>query len=335
MTMPRPTATRRRAIAAAAGLAALAVPGLLPRSARAQAWPSRPIRILVGFPPGGTADAYARAIGEHIAERVGQPVVVENRPGAAAMIALEAMAKSAPDGHTIALAPTSSYWQSRVVFRRIPFDPDRDIVPVTLLPAGPLVIGVTHNHPAKTMGEFVQWAKTHPASLGTFAPASTAHMLIDVINRNQGLTINAIHYKGEAPMWVDAASGQVNGGIGTFQSFSALYEKGALRPIAVNTATRSPKLPAVPTLVEQGLTDPILALEAWTSLVAPAKTPEPVLARIADLAVEFADTPRGLQFRERYGIARKPTTHREARRIAAEDAPRWIELARSLGITLD
>jgi tripartite-type tricarboxylate transporter receptor subunit TctC len=332
--MHGPVDSRRRRLAAA-GLATLVVPGLPASIAHAQAWPSKPIRILVGFPPGGTADAYARAIGEHIADRVGQPVVVENRPGAGAMIALEALAKSAPDGHTIALAPTSSYWQSRVVFRKIPFDPDRDIVPVTLLPAGPLVIGVTHNHPARTMTEFVQWARTHPASIGTFAPASTAHMLIDVINRSEGLTINPVHYKGEAPMWIDAASGQVNGGIGTFQSFSALYEKGALRPIAVNTATRSPKLPAVPTLVEQGFTDRILALEAWTSLVAPARTPEAILTRIAELAVEFADTPRGLQFRERFGIARKPTTHREARRIAAEDAPRWIELARSLGITLD
>ncbi len=328
-------ATRRRALAAGTGVAATIVPGLHVSSAFAQAWPSKPIRILVGFPPGGTADAYARAIGEHIAERVGQPVVVENRPGAAAMIALDAMAKSPADGYTIALAPTSSYWQSRVVFKKIPFDPDRDIVPVTLLPAGPLIIGVTHNHPAKTMHEFVQWAKTNAASIGTFAPASTAHMLIDVINRSQGLSITAVHYKGEAPMWVDAASGQVNAGIGTFQSFSPLFEKGALRPIAVNTSTRSPKLSAVPTLVEQGFTDRILALEAWTSLVAPAKTPEPILTRIADLAVEFADTPRGLQFRERYGIAKKPTTHKEARRIASEDAPQWIELARSLGITLD
>ena len=245
------------------------------------------------------------------------------------------MAKSPADGYTIALAPTSSYWQSRVVFKKIPFDPDRDIVPVTLLPAGPLIVGVTHNHPAKTMREFVQWARSNPASIGTFAPASTAHMLIDVINRSQGLSITAVHYKGEAPMWVDAASGQVNAGIGTFQSFSPLFDKGVIRPIAVNTSSRSPKLPAVPTLVEQGFTDRILGLESWTSLVAPAKTPEPILARIADLAVEFADTPRGLQFRERYGIAKKPTTHREARRIAAEDAPLWIELARSLGITLD
>ena len=328
-------ANRRRVLAAGAGLVAASVPGPHVSSARAQAWPTKPIRILVGFPPGGTADAYARAIGEHIGERTGQLVVVENRPGAAAMIALDAMAKSPPDGYTIALAPTSSYWQSRVVFKKIPFDPDRDIVPITLLPAGPLVVGVTHTHPAKTMREFVQWARSNPASIGTFAPASTAHMLIDLINRSQCLSITAVHYKGEAPMWVDAASGQVNAGIGTFQSFSPLFEKGVIRPIAVNTSNRSPKLPTVPTLVEQGFTDPILALESWTSLVGPAKTPEPILARIADLAVEFADTPRGLQFRERYGIAKKPTTHREALRIAAEDAPQWIELARSLGITLD
>jgi tripartite-type tricarboxylate transporter receptor subunit TctC len=324
---------RRAGLAAGASLAIGALAGVNPL--RAHSWPSKPIRIIVGFAPGGTADTYARAIGEHWAQKLGQPVVVENRPGAGAMIALDLLAKSPADGYTIGLAPTSSYWQSRVLFRKLPFEPERDLAIVTLLPAGPLVFGVPASHPARTVTEFVEWARTNEASIGTFAPASTAHMVIEALNRSRNVSIKAIHYKGEAPMWVDTVSGQVQAGIGTYTTFSAMYSKGGLRPIGVTTMDRSPKLPEVPTLVEQGFEVPMLALNSWTSLVAPANTPDAVLSRLADLSVEFADTPRGLQFREQFGIAGKPTSLEEARRRYRDESPVWIETARSLGLTLD
>ena len=324
---------RRRGLAAGAGLA-LGALGLA-RPARAQAWPARPIRILVGFAPGGTADTYARAIGEHWSTRLGQPVVVENRPGAGALIALDAVAKAPPDGYTIGLAPTSSYWQARVLYKKMPFEPDRDLAVVTLLPAGPLIVASPTSHPARTMREMIDWAKTNRTAIGTFAPASSAHLVIETLNRGQGVKIEPIHYKGEAPMWVDAVSGQVQAAIGTYTTFSPMHAKGGLRPIGVTTMQRSPKLPDVPTLVEQGFTDRMLGLDSWTSLVAPGGTPDPVLARLADLAIEFADTPRGVQFREQFGISKKPTSLEEARRRYRDEAPVWIEMARSLGITLD
>ncbi|MFT3799638.1 MAG: tripartite tricarboxylate transporter substrate binding protein [Burkholderiaceae bacterium] len=325
--------SRRRNIGHALRLSAAMAVGL-PSAARAQAWPNRPIRIIVGFAPGGTADIYARSIGQHWSSRLGQPVVVENRPGAAALIALEMLAKSAPDGYTFALAPTSSYWQSRVLFKKIPFDPDADLTPMTLLPAGPLILGAAPDLPIRDLAGLVAHARAHKTSIGTFAPGSGAHMVIEAINRAYGLSITAVHYRGEAPMWLDAAANQVQAGLGTYATFAAVQDKG-VRPIAVTTSSRSPKLPDVPTLVEQGMTDRFLALESWTSLVAPAGTPPPILARLADLATEFADTPRGLQFRDQFGISAKPLSFAETTSRAREDAPVSIDMTRSLGITLD
>lgn len=324
---------RRRGLSLALRLSATTLVGATPLL-RAQDWPSRPIRIIVGFAPGGTADIYARSIGQHWSTRLGQPVVVENRPGAAALIALEALTKAAPDGYTFALAPTSSYWQTRVLFKKIPFDPDRDLMPMTFLPAGPLILAVPPQLPVTNLKELVAWARSNKTSIGTYAPGSTAHLVIEAINRAHGVTITPIHYRGEAPMWLDVAANQVQAGIGTYASFAAVMQKD-VRPIGVTTSHRSPKLPDVPPLVEQGLTDRFLSLEGWTSLVAPANTPSEILTRLADLTVEFADTPRGLQFRDQFGISLKPLSYAETTRRARDEASVWIEMTRSLGITLD
>jgi tripartite-type tricarboxylate transporter receptor subunit TctC len=306
--------------------------GTAARPLRAQTWPSKPIRFLVGFPPGGFADLYARAMGEYFSSRLGQPVVIENRPGVVGQIALTTLVQSAPDGHTLCLAPPSSYWQARVLFKKLPFDPDRDLVPVTFLPAGPPVQAVASTHPARNMREFIEWSKAHPTSWGTFGPGSSAHLFVETLNRSQGASMTPVHYKGEAAVWVDVIGGSVQVGSTTFSSFAAMYAKGGLRPISVSGPKRCPKLPDVPTLAEQGFSEPLFGLETWSSIVAPANTPEPILARLAELSVEWAGTPSGLRFLDQYGIHRPPTTLAETKEFARRDAPIWIETVRSLGL---
>jgi tripartite-type tricarboxylate transporter receptor subunit TctC len=306
--------TRRR-IAGTFGLAAIAV--ALPRAAAAQGaagWPNRPIRILVGFPPGGLTDAYARQYGEFLSARIGQPVTVENRPGAGAMIALEALAKSPADGYTIGFTTSGTLWQNRVLYRKLPYDADRELTPVSLFPSGPLVFGVHDKLPVRSVQEFVEWAKR---------------------NRANGTKIESIHYKGEAPMWVDVASGQVQVAIGSFQAYNTVASKGLVRPLGVTGRFRSPRLPDVPTLTEAGMKDELVKLDGWLPMIAPAGTPEPVLARLSEVALEWGESPRAAQLRETFAIPNKPTPLDETRRRYKDESVVWIELARKLGITLD
>jgi tripartite-type tricarboxylate transporter receptor subunit TctC len=333
--MDRFDASRRR-IAAALGLAPLAA--TLPQTAVAQAaaaWPVKPIRILVGFPPGGLTDAYARQYGEFLGAKVGQTVTVENRPGGGAMIALEALAKSPADGYTIAFTTSGTLWQNRVLYRRLPYDADRELTPVSLFPSGPLVFGVQDKLPVKTIGEFVDWAKRNTTSMGTYAPASYPHMVADTINRAHGSKIESIHYKGEAPMWVDVASGQVQAAIGSFQAFNTVASKGLVRPLGVTGRFRSPRLPDVPTLTEAGMSDRLVTLDGWLPLVAPAGTPEPILVRLSEVALEWGESPRAAQLRETFAIPNKPTPLAETRQRYKDESVVWIELAKGLGITLD
>lgn len=323
---------RRRALAAGTSFVLASATGIAPRIAGAQAWPSKPIRFLVGFPPGGFADNYARSMAEHFHARLGQPVIVENRPGIVGQIALTAVAQADPDGHTICLAPPSSYWQSRVLFKKLPFDPDRDLSVVTFISAGSAVQAVADKHPAKNMREFIEWSRSNPASWGSFGPGSSSHLIAETLNRSQRTSITPVHYKGEAPIWIDVVGGNIHAGSTTFSSFAALYAKGGLRPISVWGSVRNPKLPDVPTLLEQGFTEPLFGLDAWSSIVAPANTPEPILAKLADLSVEWAATPAGAQFLDRYAIPRPPTNREETARYAKNDAPIWIETVRLLGL---
>lgn len=334
--MDRTDDTRRR-IAAALGLAPLAA--ALPRPAAAQAaqaaWTSRPIRVLVGFPPGGLTDAYARQWAEHLQQRTGQTVTVENRPGAGAMIALEALSKSPGDGTTFAVTTSGTVWQNRVLYRKLPYDADRDFSPVAFFPSGPLVFGINATLPPKTVAEFIEWSKRNTVSMGTYAPASYPHMVADTINRANGTKIESIHYKGEAPMWIDVASNQVQVAIGSFQAFNAVASKGLVRPLGVTGRFRSPRLPDVPTLTEAGMNDALVRLDGWLILIAPSSTPEPILARAAEVALDWGETPRAAQLRETFAIPNKPIGLEESRRRWKEESAVWIDLARQLGITLD
>ena len=332
--MDRIDASRRR-IAAALGLSPLAA---LPLAATAQGvagWPSKPIRIFVGFPPGGLTDAYARQYGEFLAAKVGQTVTVENRPGAGAMIALDAAAKAPGDGHTIAVTTSGTVWQNRVLYRKLPYDADRDFAPVTLFPSGPLVMGINAGLPPKTVSEFIDWAKRNTVSMGTYAPASYPHMVADTINRAHGTKIESIHYKGEAPMWVDVASNQVQVAIGSFQAFNTVASKGMVRPLGVTGRFRSPRLPDVPTLTESGMSERLVTLDGWLPMVVPASTPEPIVARLAEIAVEWGESQRAAQIRETFAIPNKPTPLAETRQRWKDESAVWIDLARQLGITLD
>ena len=326
------TATRRRFLSATAALGAGAyIPAAMAQSGK---WPNKPIRIVVAFPPGGLTDAYARLYADQLSAKTGQSVVVDNRPGAGAVIAIDMVAKSPPDGYTLLMTTSGTVWQNRVLYSKLPYNLDKDLTPVTVFPSGPLVVGVTEKVPATTMKEFIAFAKTNQTNMGTYAPGSYPHMVADQTNRREGTKIQSIHYRGEAPMWVDVVSGQIQIAIGSYQAFNTVSTRG-VRPIGVTGTYRSPKLPNVPTLQEQGITDTLVGLEGGLPLMAPAGTPEAVLKMLSAVVVEGANSERAAKLRENFAIPSKPRNLVDTRKFWEIEVPVWIKVAVDLGIKLD
>jgi len=343
MIVTRSPRSRRGFVAQglAAAAAVLGMPGravLAQPQARAQAaterWPNRPIKIIVAFPPGGLTDAYARLYAEQLTAALGQPCVVENKPGGGAVIAIDAVAKSPPDGYTLLMTTSGTVWQNRVLYTKLPYNLDRDLTPVAVFPSGPLVMGVTEKVPARNLREFIDWARANPCSMGTYAPGSYPHMVADQLNRSHGTKIQSVHYRGEAPMWVDLASGQTQVAIGSYQAFNTVSTRG-VRPIGVTGSYRSPKLPDVPTIAEQGIEGRLYGLEGGLPLMAPAGTPETVLQALSRVVVQGADSERAAKLRETFAIPNKPKNLAGTRADWEREVPVWVKLAVDLGIKLD
>ena len=329
---PVDTTSRRQALAMISAAAGTAV---WPEAfAQAGKWPSKPIRIVVAYPPGGLTDAYARMYAEQLTSILGVSAFVENKPGAGAMIGIDTVAKAPADGYTLLMTTSGTVWQNRVLYSKLPYNLDKDLTPIANFPSGPLVVGVSEKVPAKNILEFIEFAKANQTSMGTYAPGSYPHMVADQINRNHGSKILSIHYKGESPMWVDVASGQLQVAIGSYQAFNTVAGRG-VRAIGVTGSYRSPKLPDVPTLVEQGMKDPLVALEGGLPLMAPSGTPEAVLKILSGVVVQGANTERAAKLRESFAIPNKPKNLIESRRDWERDVPVWVKLAVDLGIKLD
>ncbi len=324
---------RRRMLAAsAAALATLAF------DVGAQAWPSRPIRMICPFPPGGLTDLYTRAIADHLQQVLGQPVLVENRPGAGGLIGNDSVAKAAPDGYTFLVTIQTTLVQGQVLYKKLPYNPETDFTWISALGAGHLPFAVPASLPVRSFREFVEYAKTNRTSMGTYAAGSFPHMIAGQLNKLYGTKIEAVHYRGETPMWIDVAGGQIQGAIGSVAGVLPHVQKGSVRVVAVPTNVRSPKLPEVPevpTFIEQGFTDPVFALRGWIGLFGPAKLPREIVERVSRLTIEAGESARLKQIYDQFGIAERPTTPEEFLRLYRTDGPQWIAITRELGITLD
>jgi len=325
---------RRQFLATAGALGAASLMPLATAQTQSTKWPNKMIRIIVAFPPGGLTDAYARMYAEHITAKLGVPAVVENKPGAGAIIGIDAVAKAPADGYTLLMTTSGTVWQNRILYSKLPYNLDKDLTPVALFPSGPLVVGVPDKLPVRNMREFIEYAKTNQASMGTYAPGSYPHMVADQTNRTAGTKIVPVHYRGESAMWVDVASGQLQIAIGSYQAFATVQSRG-VRAIGVTGAYRSPKLPDVPTLVEQGVEGRLVGLEGGLPLMAPGGTPEPVLQALSRVAVDWANTERAAKLRDTFAIPNKPKNLEGTRKDWENDVPVWIKLAVDLGIKLD
>ena len=306
--------------------------GLLPSPSIAQAWPAKPIRIICGYPAGGLTDTFARAYGEAIAQKTGQPVFVENKAGASGAIAAEQVKSAAPDGYTLMWTISTTMVMNKVLFKKLPYDPDKDFVPISWMDAGHLPTIINKNVPAKDLKEFAAFARNNKTSLGTYGAGSYSHCAVEGMNRSLGLKMEAVHYRGEAPMWIDVASGAVQGGSGSYAAAASVLQSGAGRAIAVPTRVRMKKLPDVPTFLEQGVNDITFQLQGGIMLVGPAGMPKDIVVKLSDMMVEAGKSERIQKILDTFGIDTAAQDHVFFERFLAEQGPKWIELVKSLNI---
>lgn len=322
-------ATRRRLLRLGSAAAALA----LPSPAFAQdSWPSKPIRIICGFPAGGLTDIFARAYGEAIAQKTGQPVYVENKAGASGAIAAEQVKSAAPDGYTLMWTISTTMVMNKVLFKKLPYDPDKDFVLISWMNAGHLPTILNKDVPAKNLAEFVAWARSRKVSLGTYGAGSYSHVAVEALNRHYGLAIEAVHYRGEALMWQDVASGAVQGGTGSLASAASVLQSGNGRPIAVPSMTRSRRLPDVATFYEQGATDQAFLVRGWIGLVGPAGMKPEIVQKLSDMMVEAGKTERIQKILDTFGIDEAARDSRYFEKVVREEGPIWIDLVKGLNI---
>jgi tripartite-type tricarboxylate transporter receptor subunit TctC len=322
----RPTRRDVLRYGSAAALAALPAPAI------AQAWPNKPIKIVVTYPAGGLTDVFARAYGEYVSQKVGQPVVVENKTGAAGAIGAEMVKSSPADGYTLMFTNSTTMIMNKVLFKKLPYDPDKDFALVAWFNTGHLPTIINKDVPAKNVAEFAAWARDRKVSLATYGAGSYAHVVTETLNRHYGLKMEAVHYRGEALMWQDVASGAVQGASGSYASASAVLQTGAGRPIAVPTMERMKKLPDVPTFYEQGLTEKAFQVRGWVGCAAPVGTPDDVVQKLSDLMVEAGKTERIQKIIDTFGIDEAARDRAYFKKVLDEEGPVWLDVIKTLNI---
>ncbi|MBP0462448.1 tripartite tricarboxylate transporter substrate binding protein [Roseomonas sp. PWR1] len=315
----------------------LAAPALaLPAAARAQApFPDRPVRYIVPFPPGGLTDIMARLVGQKLAEIWGRPVVVENRAGGNALIGADAVAKSAPDGHTL-LAITMTHAVNATLFPNAPFDFRRDLTTISVLGSLPLVVVVNaERNPARTLGDLVQQAKQRRLNGGSSGNGSPPHLGLELFRRaaQAGDNITHVPYRGGAPSVTDLAGGSLDLMVSNLPECIAQIQAGRLRPLAITSAARHPLLPEVPTVREAG--QPMLEMTNWTAMMAPAAVPAPLLARLeADTRAAIRDADVGRRARDG-GFTVEGWDRARSLAFVTEETARWARLVQEAGLRAD
>ena len=313
-------------------LLASAAAALCPTAALAATkFPTKAIRIVVPNAPGGAADITARAVGEHMAKTLGQPVVIDNRPGAGGVVAGQTVANATPDGHTLLLI-SSGTAVSAALFKQLPFDTLKAFTPVAPLATFDLVIVANEGGDFNTLGDLIQFARQNPGKLNLGTPniGTTQHLAAELFKSAAGLDLQVVPFKGTPDVITAIRSGQLHAGLDILSPLLAQIHGKALRPLAVTGAKRSRVLPDVPTAQEAGLTG--LSAASWNGLAVPAKTPQAVVERL-NQAVNAALKDAGVRQKlETLNLDPHPGTPRAAAEMLAGDIRRWGEVIAKAGI---
>jgi len=302
-------------------------------SARAQQYPAKPIRFVVGYSPGGGNDLIARIVAARLQSKINQPVIVDNKPGAGSIVAAELVARAAPDGYTLLVAPSGPMTINPAVYSKLPYDPLKDFVPVTMLAEFPLLLVVGAEQPVKSVKELVEYARAHP-DLANYASSATPFQLAsELFNARTQSKFQHIPYKGSGDAVQAVAAGQVLMALADSGPISGPLQGGKLRALAITTARRPPDFPDVPTMAEAGVPDMEIAL--WTGLVAPAGTPPEIVAFLQDVIVDILEEPAIRNAMDRILVDAHPMGSKEFGEQIVQDLARWKQVAASANVRLD
>ena len=303
-------------------------------SVSAQTFPSKPVTIVVPFSPGGATDIMSRMLAERLHKRLGQPVIVENKPGGGTMIASEHVAKAAPDGHTLLLA-ASSLGIAPNLYNKVNYDPIKDFAPVSQVASVVHVLVVHPSLPVKNVGELVSWLKANPtkANYGSVGAGTSTHLEAELFNSVAGVKMEHIPYKGSAPALTDMVGGQLQVMFDAYASSGPFIKDGKVRLLAVTTAQRSKSLPDTPTVAESGL--PGYEAMPWLGLVAPAKTPTAVVQKLYTELNEVLKEPE-VQARFRsLGLDIIGSKPEEFSAFLRSDIVKWAKVIKDSGAKAD
>ncbi|SFL86951.1 tripartite tricarboxylate transporter substrate binding protein [Variovorax sp. OV329] len=309
---------------------------LSPWAASAQnSYPSKPIRLIVPFAPGGSADVVGRIMAEELRAELGQPVVVENRPGAGGNIGGDAVSKAPADGYTLLLAATGPIVVNPSLYARMSYDPAVDLAPITLIARDHNLMAVNPAVPAKNVKEFIAYAKANPTkvSFGSPGNGTPAHLGGELFNQKAGTTMTHVPYKGSGPAMNDLLAGQITVMIDNMPALLPQVQSGRLRALGVASETRASGAPDIPTVAESGL--PGFTVTAWKGLMAPANTPRPVIAKLHNAAVKALAKPSVKKRLVDLGAEPAGTTPEEFGTLIARETKSWAALVKSTGAKID
>ena len=315
----------------AAGTAATAMPFLSRRAWSQAAWPSRQIRMICSYPAGGQTDLLARAFGDFISRQVGKIVIIENKAGAAGSIGAAEVARAAPDGHTILCSIATTYVMNRVMMKNPGYDMDKDLTLVSVIPGAGLPLVASPKSGVRTLDDFVAFArKNGKVNFGTYSAGSSPHMTIHELNKQYGLSIEPIHYRGEAPMWTGLAEGTLDAAMGSYTAAQSVLQSNHGVAFAVHSK-KVDAMPDVKTLPEQGATSKFFTVSGFSGWALPKATPQPIVDKLSALCVAANQDPKVKEVLSTF-VLEPAIGFAESNALYQKELPVWLEAAQSLGM---
>ena len=316
-------------------LLALLFFGLGTQLVAAQVFPDRPITLVVPNPPGGLVDTSARLLSEPLARVIGQPIIVDNKPGASGNTAYQFVAKAKPDGYTLLISYSGYHVGNPALFDKLAWDPIKDFSPVALLTVSTNVIAVHPSVPVNNLKEFIAYAKANPGKLNYASQGngSVSHIGTEIFKQTTGVEMVHVPYKGSGPAIQDVLAGQVQVFISTPPSLMQHVQSGKLKGLAVTGKNRHPGMPNVPTTSEAGL--PSFQLESWVALYAPAGTPAPVIAKLSDSVKQSLALPEVKERSDAAGVELRYLNPGQMDALLKKELPYWSKAIKAANITLD